>query len=136
MAALNLTSTAATNYLFDSQTGRLIFATGSGSGSPGKLAFFDGAWHDIANATTGWQILTWVLTSGGNGEIFRNGTSLGTAAYTAKAIGGTTALFAAFDNGGNRMSADIGDVLLFSKALSTTERQQAEAHLNAIYAIY
>lgn len=123
-------------YLMDSQTGRLIFAPCTNAGSYNQVGWYDGTWRSIAAATTGWQILSWVLTSGGNGEVFRNGASLGTAAYTAKAIGGTTRVFCTYGSIANTLTGSVGELLLFAKALSSDERGRVESYLNTKWAIY
>lgn len=138
VAVLNPTSSNKTygQYLLDSQTGRFIFAPACNAGSYNQVGWYDGAWHQIAAATTGWQILTWVLTSGGNGEVFRNGTSLGVVAYTAKAIGGTTRAFCAYGSIASTLTGEVGEILLFGRALSSDDRARVEAYLNSKWAIY
>ena len=121
-------------FLFDTQTGRLTIA--QVGGATGKIGWLNGVtWRNIANATTGWQVVAWVLTSGGNGEIFRNGVSLGTAVYTATAIGGNVALFA-FTATGYNLQCDLGELLIYSAALDTSTRAAAESYLNSKWAIY
>lgn len=137
IAALSNATTPNSKYLLDSQTGRLIFAAGSGTPAS-SVAWLDsgGTWRDIAASTSGWQILSWVLTSGGNGEIFRNGTSLGTAAYTATALGGAIALFGAFNAGGAFLDCDLGEIMMFSSALSSAHRVAMETYLNLKWAVF
>ncbi len=120
------------DYLLYSQTGQRLVCHTTSIG--GKLGWHDGAWKSIANAATGFQILSWVLTSGGNGEIFRNGASLGTAAYVAKAIGGTVTLFG--QSAGANLPCDMGELLIYSTALDAATRVQAETYLNAKWAAY
>lgn len=121
-------------YLFDTATGRLIMAFQAGTIT--KMGWNDGAWKEPGIAITGWQILTFVLTSGANGEIFRNGVSLGTAAYTATAVGGATVLGAKHTAGANWFPGDIGEFLVYSDALDAATRGQTEAYLNNKWLIY
>lgn len=120
------------NWLFDAATGRLVLATNNST----KYSWNDGAWHDIAATTTGWQLLTYHFTSGGNGVIYKNGSSLGSAAYTATNIGGNVGLFADYGGGSNIMTGDAGEFLLYNSALSSADRQSVETYLNNKWAIY
>jgi hypothetical protein len=126
-------SSASGMYFFDTTTGRIIIAQNCAAGSFNQVGWFDGTWRQIAAATTGNQLLTWVLTSGGNGEVFRNGVSLGTAAYSAKAIGSTTTLSVAATV---PFLGKISEFLIYSTAHSTAERLSVEAYLNQKYVLY
>ena len=135
VVAADMANANAIQYIFDCATGRLIIAQGV-SGDQTKVGWYDGSWRSIAAATTGWQILTWVLTSGGNGEMFRNGSSLGTAAYTAKAIGGSTRIFSTNGSSTVTTNCDLGDFLLYNKALNATELADIHGYLNGKWGIY
>jgi len=126
-------ATGTSNPLFDTATGRLMIATLSNPAN--TVGWYDTGWKSIAAATTNFEILTWVLTSGGNGEVFRNGVSLGTAAYTARAIGGATTLLSRNDGLAN-LSADLGEFLIYSAALNAATRAQAETYLNNKWSVY
>jgi len=133
--AINPTDTSGAKYIFDSSAGRFIIALRA-FGSE-LVGWFDGAWNGIAASSTGWQILAWVLTSGGNGEVFRNGASLGAAAYSAKAIGGTTRIFSEYTGGAGFFSnGDMGEFLVFDKALSSGELSALTGYLNAKWNIF
>ena len=84
------------------------------------------------------QGLTWVLTSGGNGEVFRNGSSIGTAGYTYRNISavGATYLGSSFDGASDKISGDIMEFLIYEAALSASDREQVETYLNNRWSIY
>ena len=128
IAVLDPPATGETKYFLDSATPRHIFQALSSSGD--KVGWYDGTHHPIAAAQSGFQILSWVLTSGANGEIFRNGSSLGTDPYTALAIGGSVGLFANPTGSASWLAADLGESLLYSTALSSGDRQQVEQYLS------
>lgn len=131
----NPTQTDAGNHwAFDTTTGRLVLMqTGNSVASAG---WYDGSFHSIAAATTGAQILEWVLTSGGNGQVFRNGTSLGTAAYTAKGVSGISRVGGGI---GALNSAAWGGImsrlLIYTGALSAGNRSTIRAALGSYYGI-
>lgn len=133
-AVISPQATGIIQYLFDTETGRLVIATLTDTS--GKVGWYDGTWRSIANAAAGFQILCWNLTSGGNGEIFRNGTSLGTAAYSAKAIGGVIGLFQVYDQWTAWVVGDLAEFIVYDSALGAVDRVSIENYLNSKYAIY
>jgi len=123
------------NWLFDTQTGRFVLSTYNN----GNYSWNDpGGWHDIASTTTGWQSLTYHFTSGGNGVIYKNGSSLGSAAYTVRNIGSAVGLFSDYSVSGssNAFVGDAGEFILYNTALSDTDRGTVETYLNNKWAIY
>lgn len=119
-------------HLFDTQTGRLIVLA---TNATNQAAWFDGSYHGIAAASSTDQILTVVLTSGGNGEIFRNGTSLGTAAYTDKAIGGGVALGGNYLRTAQFYSGLLSFAGVYSAAHDATARGEMHSYLSELYGI-
>lgn len=111
------------HYLIDIETGRLTFAVRNGVDNA-KIGWQTGAgWVDIANTTTGWQILVWVMTDGGNGQLFRNGVSLGTSAYTGVAVGGQVAIGSRYNvNSTNGLRSTLGECGMVAGALSAGNR--------------
>jgi len=74
----------------DSESGRLIFAYQTTS--TGIIGYYDGSWHDVGDTPNDGKPhhIGWVLDDGeGEGEIFIDGGSIGTAPYTGVDIGGT-----------------------------------------------
>lgn len=125
--------TAGDKLLFDTQTGRLLVST---NGPNAKIGWYDGGWKEVNSSVVGeWQAVTWVLTSGGNGEIFKNGSSQGTLAYTAKALGGTSALFTNYTNTSSWMACDLGEFLIYSGAHTSAQRAQVHGYLSGRWAI-
>jgi hypothetical protein len=121
------------NYLFDAQQGRLALDAAS-SGAPRWVRWDDGSQHEIAPALPGWQILTWVF-SGTTGEVFRNGSSLGTDTYAPKSIGGDVALGANYRGSASSFRGDIAEVLYYNRALPAAQREQIERYLSNRYSI-
>jgi hypothetical protein len=126
-------SAATLKYLFDSATGRLILAAASDVAA--QVGWFDGAWKKPGTpaTTTGFQVLTWDLQTG-TGEMLRNGTSLGTAAYTNVAIGGAVGLGASSDGAGSFSAPDIGEFLIYP-ALTVAQRNQVISYLRARWGV-
>lgn len=123
-------------YLLDAQTGRLIIAVRQATtANDPDIGWFDGNSRDIAVGTTGWQINDWILASGGNGTVYRNGTSLGSAAYTAQAIGGAVAIGGRYDGTSGAINCDIAEIIIYASALNTANRQAVDAYLSAKYGI-
>ena len=115
-------------YFLDVQTGRLIFAQVAGVNSLNKVGFYDGAWKEFGAATTGAQILEYVLDDAG-AVCYRNGTSIGTAAYTQKAIGGNVRLFKHNSESSAYADGKFFECVLIVGAVSTDTRQKIEGYL-------
>ena len=122
-------------YFFDTETGRFIL--GHFTSGAGKTGWNDDAWQDIADAIVGTQILTFHFNSGGNGEMYRDGVSLGSDTYTAKAVGDGVGIMSKFDGAVTFcLEADLMEVLVYDSALSIAHRQNVEAYLNNKWAVY
>lgn len=120
-------------YLLDTQTGRMIVAQ-SGNGSS-LVGYYDGAWHQSAASTTGaWQMLSFVLSSGG-ATVYRSGSSIATGTYSQKAVSSPLVIGSAYDSGGAFISADIAAILIYSSALSGTDRSSVENALKTYYGL-
>jgi hypothetical protein len=134
--ALNPSQIDGFNYVLDIQTGRLVpFLSYQNTY---KVGWRDGAGNavHIATATTGWQILTWKLTSP-TATIYRNGSSLGSGAYSQTAIGGAKTLFGYLGNDGTQcLHADLAEIILFPGGLSDADRIKVENYLNGKWHIY
>lgn len=119
-------TTGTAKAFFDSATGRLIISHLANS-TP-QLGYFDGAWRNIANVASGAQILTWVLDNTGS-DIFRNGTNLGSAAYTQRGISGNTRIMS--DNSGTSQftGGDLCEMLIYSGALSQEDTESVGSYL-------
>lgn len=113
-------SVAAYEYLFDTEVGRLIIT--SITETAAKVGWYDGSWHSVASSSSNFQILCYVLTSGGNGEIFRANSSIGTAAYTAKAIGSAVGLMQSYDEFGAYFAGIVAEAIAYDSALGSADR--------------
>lgn len=121
------TNDGTTRPVLDTELGRLLFAMRTVAGT--HVGWFDGAYKDIAVVAAGFQVLGWTLTSGGNGEVWRDGVSLGTAAYTARAWGGETVIGAFIGGTTNFSACDIGEIIVVEGGVTAGERQQVEDYL-------
>ncbi len=124
-------------WLIDSETGRLVFALRSArvTNDP-KAGYFDaGGWKDIADGTSHFQILRWVL-SGTSGEMFRNRMSIGTGTYSARAMGGTVAVGANYSGSGGFIGCDVGELLIFQGALSAEDQLKVQQYLESRWLDY
>jgi Concanavalin A-like lectin/glucanases superfamily len=104
------------------------------SRAPYMVQWDDGNDHEIAPALPGWQILTWVF-SGTAGEVFRNGSSLGTDTYDPKSISGSVALGANYRGSASSFRGDIAEVLYYNRPLPAAHREQIERYLSHRYSI-
>lgn len=130
VAANIIGGSAAFRLLFDSQSGRFVIGFGDSGGW--KVAWYDSAavWRYPGSMTTGWQRLAWILPDGGTGNVYRDGTSIGTGTYTGTAIGGTTVIGARYDQTDRWLTADIGEILLYDSALSSPDHARVESYLS------
>ena len=126
-----------TSYLMDSKLGRIIFADRGGSGTSPftEIEWFDGTWHNIAEGIEGWQLNVFDLIEGGNGTIYRNGISLGSAPYTAKAFGTETKIGTRYDGTKPFFSGDIGEVIICQPPLSVSNRNLVTKYINSKWGI-
>lgn len=95
----------------------------------------NGGFHVFATPN-GWNILVINLQSGGNGEVFANGVSIGTAAYSSTQISINNYLGVDADGLSNFATMDLAEFGFYNKILSTLERQKIESYLNSRYAVY
>lgn len=74
-----------------------------------------------------------VLFNGASSQLWNNGTSDLTGDAGANAL--TSLVIGAAGGGTNSLLGDIAEVIIFNRALTTTERRQVEAYLGAKYGI-
>lgn len=116
---------------FDSDTGaeRLRFdaETNVTAGQLGFFTNFDGLSEQPLSS--GPQLLSYVLTQGTGGSIFRDGTLIGAGTYnTSTGINGSA-------NIGQLFRGDIAEVILYNQALSTEELNRVQCYLASKYNI-
>jgi hypothetical protein len=113
-----------------------VIAPVANTGGINQLGFYFGVtWREVAAATTTAQILTYIF-DGTTGTIYRNGTSLGSGAYTPTAVGGTVLLGCNYTGSTGCFNGLLSEVVIYEGALSATQRQSVEAYLNGKYGIY
>lgn len=134
-SVLQPTTTGETlQYVMDSDTGtdRLIFA--HLTDSSGQVGWYDGSWHSVGSASTSAQVLEWVLGppgDSGNGYVYRNGTLVGSAGYTARAVGTSVAFLDHNDNNttGSDYRGYVGDMLWYAGQVSDRDRARLRRYL-------
>lgn len=128
---VDLDNTAGTQELLDTQSGRMACYAAIG----GNVAFYDGSIRNFAAAATGAQILTYVANADTNIiEVFRDGVSLGTTAYVARAIGDATSVGgrALALGAANNVEGKMAEMLIYSKALTTEQREAVEGRYSYV----
>lgn len=112
------TGSAATTlkYLFDTQSGRLIFAWNSDSS--GQIGFYDGSWHYFGAAPNDnkWHHLALVLDSGNTlATLYIDGQTFGsTSSYSGKNIGTSARIGSAYDAAGGFYGGSLDEVKLYA----------------------
>ena len=119
---------ASLGYLFDAQTGRLVLA--SEGPNTGEVGFYDGEWTYGSYLGTGWKLISFILDGSSNGVIYVNGVFDGSGAYTQKAIGGARAIGSRYDGSATYFNGDIGEIIVYNRAVSEAERQAIENYIN------
>jgi hypothetical protein len=99
-------------YMFDTQTGRLIIA--GCALTAGKPGYYDGTWNtSTAAVNLSEQYLTWALGYP-VGNIYRNLTNIYSGSYTKKAIGGSVAMGDGYDlSGVADFSGNMNDFIIY-----------------------
>ena len=111
-------------WYWDAQSGRLILQ--HLTSETGKTGYSDGSQKHVADATTGWQILEYVFDAGGTqGEMFRNGPSIGTDTYAPKAVGGTVQICGPYSGTGKNFDGEIAMFFYKDALLSAGDRAAA-----------
>ena len=107
--ALNYTIGQTGNGFFlDSQSGNHILFCDFTSNT---IGWFDGTNTPTFAGVSGWQVLTWVLNPGtGTGQMYRNGTLLGTGNYISRNWGPSPVLVGTF-GAANFLVSDIGEMI-------------------------
>lgn len=113
-------------YVMDTETGRLVLAYGGG-GSTSNL-YYDGAWHTIGSlgGIDYNAVITWRLWNAVNGEVRKNGRTIGTDTYTQKAFGNRLAIGSSYDETGAFLDGELFEVALWNRPLSNGELAQVE----------
>lgn len=115
------TNAGASQYYFDSSTGRIVIYADVTGGS-NVMGFSDGAAIDgFMNPVDVPVILTCLLDSAGTGYVYINGVLVCSGSYTARAIGGTTHYFSTWSGFGTSVDgAQTG--LMYYKGLWTSSQ--------------
>lgn len=94
------------------------------------VGLFDGVWKIFGTTALGEQALTWHLDNGGNAsEVYRDGVSIGTDTFGAHTISGTVTLGAAVGGGSQWADMQLGELLVYNRALTTDELADVHAYL-------
>lgn len=95
----------------------------------GKVGLYnDGAFIDVANAVSGYQVLAYSLNSTDtSGQLFRNGIQIGSDfAYVADDFPSPTHLMANNAGTGYFTEGEIAEIVVYPRALSETQRKAVE----------
>lgn len=127
---INFTNIAANSLqsVFDSQTGRL---TANQRVADTNYAYTSGGNYSLAPNTiiTGLQVVVMVITNGA-GTISVNGTVLtNSLGASAVPLGGVTRIGSRYAGSSQFLSGGLGELLIFSNALSLANRQITEGYL-------
>jgi len=128
---IDAVATFANQYLFDTQSGRMVMAQEDNTGATG---YFDGAAFQVqAASATGPQILVFRLESP-TGQVYRDGTLLGSDTYTQRSIDNATGL------GGRPLGLGgsigfggyMGAVMVYKRAITDTEMDNIIGYYNYV----
>lgn len=126
-------------WLWDTQTGRYIIAAHTTYTTPAGagMVVVAGTWQYVGESITGEHVVTVVSNQeAGYTYYYVDGQLHGTTTYTTKlAWNGTAGLGCYYDGINFRQYGSFGDVLVYSRALSDTERLDAEIYLYQKYGI-
>ena len=131
------TSTTASHWAVDNQTGR--FVVYPSNGTPNGGGWYDGAFHAPSTGGTSgtWVIYSWVFNAGAStGVMYASGTQVGTGPYTPQAFGGLTAFGNGYDSAPGATSAAVGDmaeVIIFPTVLSSADQSSVATYLTSEY---
>ncbi|MFN3387546.1 MAG: hypothetical protein ACK40O_01340 [Allosphingosinicella sp.] len=125
-AALDPTPTT-TSYLFDAQSGRLVFAPRETTADD-FVSYTEGSsWRRGGPTAPGRQVLSWRLVESGS-SIRRNGTAIATGlAYTNRPIGGAVALGRHHTNASFYFKGRLYGAAMIGRALGDSELAALEA---------
>ena len=128
------------HWALDSQSGRLVFYGNQG----GNGGFYEGAFNGFGTVTspTTTHVFEYRMIAGGQGTLLEDNVSLGSASYTAIALGGVTAVGDAEDDAGvggtgptGSGFGDVYDVELFNTNLSDSDRNAVGSSLASTYGL-
>lgn len=109
-----------TDYLFDTQSGRLIIAWFGNTN--GKIGYYDGSWHEPGDAPNdgAWHHIVFLLDGvNSEGKVYIDGTQLGaTQTYTSKNIGGNVNIGGFYSGAANNFTGNIKDFRIYEEEKS------------------
>lgn len=101
-------------------TDRLIFC--AGTDDAGRIGLYDGSWRNVGAASTGWQIITFVCSEENGVTLYIDGAAQDTISeFVRRPTGGIGTIGLNYTSDGGGFAGDIGEVALFSRALTSTE---------------
>ena len=119
-------------FLFDAQSGRLVFDGRGGT----RGVYFDGSWKGTSHSGTAQQLQSIYAISPSSGQSYVDGSQINTGlTYTQTAIGGTIALGASFGGADHHIVGVIQEFVLYDSDQSTN-RTNIESNINTFYSIY
>jgi hypothetical protein len=100
------------------------------------VGIYDGSWRATGAEQNGQQYLSWVLDSGASSfQCFRNGTSIGTGTYTGGWSWNSPELGRLSGTNSQCIDAEVAEVILYNRKLSTDELTRVHRYLAARYGL-
>jgi hypothetical protein len=122
-------NSAANSFLFDSDSGRLIFDGRGGT----RGVYFDGGWKGTMHSGTAQQLQSIYAVSPSSGQSYVDGVQINTGlSYTQTAIGGQTALGSIKNATGFFINGSIQEWILYASDKST-DRTSIEGNISGYY---
>ena len=131
-----VTGTSA-RYLFDVQTGRLVLANANGTN--GAVCYYDGVWKYSTTANSlGWKLVEFHLVPGGTSTITVNGVlqTLSATTFANLAIGGAITIASNYDGSAGFFNGWIGEIRIYTSALSAGDITSERTFLNTKWSVY
>ena len=94
--------------------------------------------NGVAIANPSWNIVAATFNSAGNDSLYTNGVAF----TTTGTVGATTldglSILSRYDNGGDSLGSGeyLGEVIIYSRVLNSTEIGQVNTHLNSRWSVY
>jgi len=114
----------------------IVFPYMNGLIPRGYITNYDGSPIDAGNSTlvensiTGAFNIIMAVIQSGSQQIFKNGTLQSSNTQTIGIVGNSTSLnIGSFNNASEFYEGDLGEMIVYNRALNTIERQQIEAYL-------
>ena len=134
MVATSMDSLTAVQEILFSETGQLAFA--HVAATTGQMGYYDGtAWRQAGASTsaTGAHTLTFNLTGGGSGLIYKDASLLATLTYSSKSLSARCGLGASYDGTAQYLNGHICELAYWNRSLASYEMDIVQAYYKQKY---